>query len=72
MGMPSRPRAASARASRSSLLQRKLDVSFEDAYLLMSATGDVRIGQVCNPNNFPATIRVVFPKISPTTPSTLS
>lgn len=54
------------------LLQRKLDVSFEDAYLLMSATGDVRIGQVCNPNNFPATIRVVFPKINPATPSTLS
>ena len=49
-----------------SLLQRKLEISFEDAYLLMSATGDVRIGQVCNPNNFPATIRVVFPKIRPT------
>ena len=47
------------------LLQRKLAISFEDAYLLMSATGDVRIGQVCNPNNFPSTIRVVFPKISP-------
>ena len=49
-----------------SLLQRKLDVSFEEAYLLMSATGDVRIGQACNPNQFPATIRVVFPKINPT------
>ena len=54
------------------LLQRKLAISFEEAYLLMSATGDVRIGQVCNPNNFPATIRVVFPKINPTVPSTLS
>ena len=55
-----------------SLLQRKLDISFEEAYLLMSATGDVRIGQVCNPNHFPATIRVVFPKLSPTSSSTLS
>ena len=55
-----------------SLLQRKLAISFEEAYLLMSATGDVRIGQVCNPNNFPATIRVIFPKISPTASSTLS
>ena len=55
-----------------SLLQCKLDISFEEAYLLMSATGDVRIGQVCNPNHFPATIRVVFPKLSPTSSSTLS
>ena len=48
------------------LLQRKLAVSFEEAYLLMSATGDVRIGQACDPDRFPATIRVVFPKIRPT------
>ena len=45
------------------LLQRKLSVSFDDAYLLMSAIGDVRISQSCQPNQFPSTIRVVFPKI---------
>lgn len=44
-----------------SLLQQKLGVSFDDAYLLMSAIGDVRIGQSCQPNRFPSTIRVVFP-----------
>ncbi len=44
------------------LLQHKLSVSFEDAYLLMSAIGDVRISQACDPDRFPATIRVVFPK----------
>jgi amidase len=47
-------------------LQRKLSVSFEEAYLLMSAIGDVRIGQSCDPDRFPATIRVVFPKINAT------
>lgn len=46
------------------LLQQKLSVSFDDAYLLMSAIGDVRISQSCQPNQFPSTIRVVFPKIS--------
>ena len=46
------------------LLQHKLSVSFEDAYLLMSAIGDVRISQACDPDRFPATIRVVFPKIT--------
>ena len=46
------------------LLQQKLSVSFDDAYLLMSAIGDVRISQSCQPNRFPSTIRVVFPKIS--------
>ncbi|MDE0185796.1 MAG: acetamidase/formamidase family protein [Candidatus Poribacteria bacterium] len=45
------------------LLQQKLSVSFDDAYLLMSAIGDVRISQSCQPNQFPSTIRVVFPKI---------
>lgn len=45
------------------LLQRKLSVSFDDAYMLMSAIGDVRISQSCQPNQFPSTIRVVFPKI---------
>ena len=46
------------------LLQHKLSVTFDDAYMLMSAIGDVRISQSCQPNQFPATIRVVFPKIS--------
>ena len=45
-------------------LQHKLSIPFEKAYLLMSAIGDVRIGQVCDPDRFPATIRVVFPKIN--------
>ena len=43
-------------------LQRQLSISFEDAYFLITAIGDVRIGQACDPDNFPATIRVVFPK----------
>ena len=43
-------------------LQRQLSISFEDAYFLITAIGDVRIGQACDPDSFPATIRVVFPK----------
>jgi amidase len=43
-------------------LQQILSISFEDAYFLITAIGDVRIGQACDPDGFPATIRVVFPK----------
>ncbi len=43
------------------LLAERLAVSREDAYILVSATGDVRIGQACA--NLPPTVRVRFPKI---------
>ena len=45
------------------LLQDKLDVSFEEAYMLMSARGDVQICQMCGPGEFATTARAVFPKI---------
>jgi len=43
------------------LLQRRLHLSFEEAYMLMSATCDVQICQACDPGNFPVTSRAVFP-----------
>ena len=43
------------------LLAERLGVSREDAYLLVSATGDVRIGQACG--GLPPTVRVKFPKL---------
>lgn len=45
------------------LIQDKLDISFEEAYMLMSARGDVQICQMCQPGEFPTTARAVFPKI---------
>jgi amidase len=42
------------------LLQRKLHLSFEDAYMLMSAACDVQICQACDPGNFPVTARAVY------------
>lgn len=50
------------------LLQRKMHVSFEDAYMLMSATCDIQICQACDPGKFPVTSRAVFPRLdrSPT------
>ena len=42
------------------LLQRKLHVTFEEAYMLMSAACDVQICQACDPGNFPVTTRAVF------------
>lgn len=45
------------------LLQRKLDVGFDDAYMLMSAAGDVQICQLCCPDTFPVTTRAVFPRL---------
>ena len=47
------------------LLQRKLAIGFEDAYMLMSAAGDVQICQLCGPGTLPVTTRAVFPKPSP-------
>jgi amidase len=46
-----------------SLLQSKLGLSFHEAYMLMSARGDVQICQICEPGDFPVTTRAVFPKI---------
>ncbi|MBT3341934.1 MAG: acetamidase [Gemmatimonadetes bacterium] len=41
------------------LLQERLEVSFEDAYMLMSAAVDVQICQCCEPGEFPVTTRAV-------------
>ena len=43
------------------LLQRKLDIGFDDAYMLMSAAVDVQVCQICGPGDFPTTSRAVFP-----------
>lgn len=45
------------------LLVERLGVNREDAYMLISATGDVRLGQSCG--GMDATARVKFPKIRP-------
>ena len=45
------------------LLQRQLGVTFDEAYMLMSACGDVQICQMCGPGEFFTTARAVFPKI---------
>ena len=41
------------------LLQARLELSFEDAYMLMSAAVDVQICQCCEPGEFPVTTRAV-------------
>ncbi|MHB1417494.1 MAG: acetamidase/formamidase family protein, partial [Chloroflexota bacterium] len=48
------------------LLVERLSVNREDAYMLISARGDVRIGQSCAGGNRP-TVRVVFGKLTPET-----
>lgn len=45
------------------MLVERLGVNREDAYMLISATGDVRLGQSCG--GMDATARVVFPKLRP-------
>ncbi len=45
------------------LLQRRLGLSIEDAYMLMSIRGDVKISQCCDPAMIAATARVVMPKL---------
>ncbi|MFN8445437.1 MAG: acetamidase/formamidase family protein [Caldilineaceae bacterium] len=45
------------------LLQRDLNVSFAEAYMLMSAWGDVQLCQMCEPNQGFTTARAVFPKV---------
>ncbi|MHB1133038.1 MAG: acetamidase/formamidase family protein [Chloroflexota bacterium] len=44
------------------LLAERLRLRREDAYVLISARGDVRLGQACG--GMPSTVRVVFPKLS--------
>jgi amidase len=46
------------------LLQDKLRVGFDDAYMLLSAQGDVGICQMCGPGQFATTARTVFPKLT--------
>lgn len=41
------------------LLQSRLGLSFEEAYMLMSAAVDVQICQCCEPGEFPVTTRAV-------------
>lgn len=45
------------------LLQQRLKLTFEEAYMLMSARGDVQICQILGPGTFPVTTRAVFPRI---------
>jgi amidase len=41
------------------LLQERLHISFEEAYMLICAAVDVQISQCCEPGRFPATARAV-------------
>ena len=45
------------------LLERKLGVSFDEAYMLMSGWGDVQICQMCEPGIGFTTARAVFPRL---------
>lgn len=47
------------------LLQQKFQITFEEAYMLMSARADVQICQICDPGKFPVTTRAVFPRLEP-------
>lgn len=49
------------------LLQRQLHLSFDDAYMLMSAACDVQICQACDPGKFPVTTRAVYKRHDRTT-----
>lgn len=44
------------------LLEKRLGLSFEEAYMLMSAAVDVQICQCCDPGAFPVTTRAVISK----------
>jgi amidase len=46
------------------LLQDRLGVGFEDAYMLISAQGDVNICQMCEPGKMATTARTLFPKLA--------
>jgi amidase len=43
-----------------SLLMRRLDISFEEAYMLASLRADLAICQSCDPGRFPVTTRMVY------------
>lgn len=45
------------------LLQRGLGLSVEDAYMLLSIRGDVKVSQCCDPAALAATARVVMPRM---------
>ena len=44
------------------LLQGRLGLSVEEAYMLLSIRGDVRVSQCCEPSALAATARVVMPR----------
>ena len=44
------------------LMQERMGLGFEDAYMLMSAAADVQICQCCEPGEFPVTTRAVLSK----------
>ena len=44
------------------LLQRRLNISFEEAYMLISAAVDIQVCQCCDPGVFPVTTRAVVSK----------
>ena len=43
-------------------IMREWALSFEDAYMLVSACGDLSICQACQPGLFPVTTRMSIPK----------
>jgi len=45
------------------LVQRQLGLSIDDAYMLLSIRGDVRVSQCADPSALAATARVVMPKL---------
>jgi len=45
------------------LLQRHLGLSVEDAYMLLSIRGDVKVSQCCEPSIIAATARMIMPRL---------
>jgi len=43
-----------------SLLQKRLEISFAEAYMLASVQADLGICQSCDPGHFPVTTRMVY------------
>ena len=54
--------ARSAAEEMVALVQKRLGLSFEEAYMLMAAAVDVQICQCCEPGEFPVTTRAVISK----------